>query len=113
MFRLSWIAVAVVVGAALLVPAGGQAASAAKIEEQANAALGVFREEINGADVFLGKAAGYLIFRGLSRSVSVSAPKPERARCVSAAKPWTIIGRRAAPWAFSSALRRSPSSSRS
>lgn len=62
MFRLSWIAVTTLVALALLMPAAAQAASAAKIDEQANEALGVFREEINGADVFLNQAAGYLIF---------------------------------------------------
>ena len=38
------------------------AASAAKIDSEANKALVVFREDVNGADVFLEQAAGYLIF---------------------------------------------------
>ena len=38
------------------------AASAAKIDSEANKALVVFREDVNGADVFLNQAAGYLIF---------------------------------------------------
>ena len=38
------------------------AASAAKIDSEANKALVVFREDVNGAEVFLDQAAGYLIF---------------------------------------------------
>jgi len=38
------------------------AASAAKIDSDANKALVVFREDVNGAEVFLNQAAGYLIF---------------------------------------------------
>lgn len=38
------------------------AASAAKIDSDANKALVVFREDVNGAQVFLDQAAGYLIF---------------------------------------------------
>ncbi len=38
------------------------AASAAKIDREADKALVVFREDVNGADVFLDQAAGYLIF---------------------------------------------------
>lgn len=38
------------------------AASAAKIDTESNKALQVFREDVNGADVFLNQAAGYLIF---------------------------------------------------
>jgi len=37
------------------------AASAAKIDSEANKALVVFREDVNGAEVFLDQAAGYLI----------------------------------------------------
>lgn len=38
------------------------AASAAKIDREANKALVVFKEDVNGAEVFLNQAAGYLIF---------------------------------------------------
>jgi lipid-binding SYLF domain-containing protein len=38
------------------------AASSGEIDENANKALEVFREDVNGADVFLNQAAGYLIF---------------------------------------------------
>ena len=38
------------------------AASAAKIDSEADKALQVFREDVNGAEVFLNQAAGYLIF---------------------------------------------------
>jgi lipid-binding SYLF domain-containing protein len=36
--------------------------SAARIDEEANETLGVFKEEINGADLFLKQASGYLVF---------------------------------------------------
>jgi len=38
------------------------AASAAKIDSEANKALQVFKEDVNGAQVFLDQSAGYLIF---------------------------------------------------
>lgn len=38
------------------------AASASKIDSEANNALQVFKDEVNGAQVFLDQAAGYLIF---------------------------------------------------
>jgi len=47
---------------ALLLTSSVLAASAAKIDSEANKALIVFREDVNGADVFLSQAAGYLIF---------------------------------------------------
>jgi lipid-binding SYLF domain-containing protein len=47
---------------ALLLTSSVIAASAAKIDEDANAALKVFRQEISGADVFINQAAGYLVF---------------------------------------------------
>ncbi len=36
--------------------------SASRIDEEANKALQVFRQEINGADLFLSQASGYLVF---------------------------------------------------
>ncbi len=79
MTRLSWIPLALLACAGLM-PVDGRAASAAKIDEQANEALGVFREEINGADVFLAQAAGYLIFpRVIKVGVGVGAETGEGA----------------------------------
>jgi lipid-binding SYLF domain-containing protein len=36
--------------------------SAGRIDQESNDALRVFRQDINGAEIFLGQAAGYLIF---------------------------------------------------
>jgi lipid-binding SYLF domain-containing protein len=47
---------------ALLLTSSVFAASAAKIDSEANKALVAFREDVNGADVFLTQAAGYLVF---------------------------------------------------
>ena len=47
---------------ALLLTNSVLAASAAEIDREADKALLVFREDVNGADVFLSQAAGYLIF---------------------------------------------------
>jgi len=47
---------------ALLLTSSVLAASAAKIDSESDKALLVFREDVNGADVFLSQAAGYLIF---------------------------------------------------
>lgn len=47
---------------ALLFAASALAASADKIDDDANKALQEFKEDINGADVFLNQAAGYLVF---------------------------------------------------
>ncbi len=48
--------------ATVLFAASALAASAAKIDDDANNALQVFKEDIDGADVFLNQAAGYLVF---------------------------------------------------
>ncbi|MGB5625497.1 MAG: lipid-binding SYLF domain-containing protein [Woeseiaceae bacterium] len=48
--------------ATVLFAASALAASAAKIDDDANNALQVFKEDIDGADVFLDQAAGYLVF---------------------------------------------------
>lgn len=48
--------------ALLFLSASAFAATAAKIDERANEAIETFRKEINGADVFLAQAAGYLVF---------------------------------------------------
>ena len=47
---------------AVLLASTAFAASGASIDKDANKALTVFREDVNGADVFLNQAAGYLIF---------------------------------------------------
>ena len=47
---------------AMLATATALAASAEKIDREADKALDVFKEQVNGADVFLSQAAGYLIF---------------------------------------------------
>ena len=47
---------------AVLLTSSVLAASAEKIDAESNKALQVFREDVNGADVFLNQAAGYLIF---------------------------------------------------
>ena len=47
---------------AMLFASSVLAASADKLNRESNKALQVFKEEINGADVFLNQAAGYLVF---------------------------------------------------
>jgi lipid-binding SYLF domain-containing protein len=47
---------------ALLFASTVLAASAAKIDSEANKALQVFKDDVNGAQVFLDQSAGYLIF---------------------------------------------------
>ncbi len=48
--------------AALLITSSVLAASADKIDRESNKALEVFRDDVNGAEVFLNQAAGYLVF---------------------------------------------------
>ena len=63
---------------ALLVAGSVLAASGAKIDEEANKALEVFRDDIVGADVFLSQAAGYLVFpRVIKVGVGVGAETGE------------------------------------
>ena len=52
----------VVMAFALLATATALAASAEKLDREANKTLDVFREQVKGADVFLDQAAGYLVF---------------------------------------------------
>ena len=47
---------------ALLFAMSALAASAEKINKEADKALTAFKEEVSGADVFLNQAAGYLVF---------------------------------------------------
>lgn len=48
--------------AVLLFSAAVLAASAEKIDRDANEALRVFKEEVSGSEVFLNQSAGYLVF---------------------------------------------------
>ena len=50
------------IAAAVLFSALAMAASAAKIDKEADKAIVAFREDVNGAEVFLQQAAGYLVF---------------------------------------------------
>ena len=52
----------IALAAAMLVSASALAATAEEIDRDADEAIKVFREDINGADVFLNQAAGYLVF---------------------------------------------------
>lgn len=66
--------------AALLVSASAIAASGAKIDQEADEALGVFTEEIEGSQVFLDQAAGYLIFpRVIKVGIGIGAESGEGA----------------------------------
>ena len=53
---------ALITAIALLPASASFAASAAAIDRDADEAIAVFKEEVNGADVFLGQAVGYLVF---------------------------------------------------
>ncbi len=50
------------IATALLAAGVAMAASAEKIDADSNAAIVVFKDDVNGAEVFLNQAAGYLIF---------------------------------------------------
>ena len=54
--------VALALVASLIGSIDAVAASAAKIDENVDKAVVTFRDEVNGGDVFLSKAAGYLVF---------------------------------------------------
>lgn len=54
--------IAMAATAALALPASGWAASAAEIDADVNEAIQTFKQDVNGADVFLNTAAGYLVF---------------------------------------------------
>lgn len=56
------------------------AASAAEIDQNVNETIAVFKKEVNGADVFLNQAAGYLVFpRVIKVGVGVGAETGEGA----------------------------------
>lgn len=66
--------------AAMLSSLSVLAASAAEIDTSVDEALAVFKKEINGADVFLNQAAGYLVFpRVIKVGVGVGAETGEGA----------------------------------
>jgi len=63
---------------AMLFAASALAASADKLNREADKALQVFREDISGADIFLNQAAGYLVFpRVIKGGVGVGAETGE------------------------------------
>lgn len=51
-----------IVALVLVLPAAGFAASAAEIDADVDKAIQTFQDEVDGADVFLNQAAGYLVF---------------------------------------------------
>ena len=51
-----------IIALVLIFPVVGFAASAAEIDENVNEAIADFQQEVNGAEVFLNQAAGYLVF---------------------------------------------------
>ncbi len=51
-----------VIAGALLVSGMAMASSADKIDREVEKTIDVFKEEVNGSEVFLAQAAGYLIF---------------------------------------------------
>ena len=64
--------------ATLLFAATALAASADKLNREADKALQVFNEEISGANVFLSQAAGYLVFpRVLKAGIGIGAETGE------------------------------------
>ena len=68
------------VAAALMWSAGALGASAAEIDRDVDDALQVFMEEINGAEIFLDQAAGYLVFpRVIKVGVGIGAETGEGA----------------------------------
>lgn len=65
---------------AILVPLSVLAASAEDLDQNVNEAIAVFKKEVNGADVFLNQAAGYLVFpRVIKVGVGVGAETGEGA----------------------------------
>lgn len=62
MNKYNWTVRLIALVAAMLVSTSVLAASAEEIDRDADEAIQAFREEINGAEVFLNQAAGYLVF---------------------------------------------------
>ena len=70
----------VLVAFAMVVTSSAVAASAEKIDREANKALEVFKEQIDGSEVFLNQAAGYLVFpRVIKVGIGVGAETGEGA----------------------------------
>ena len=68
------------IAVALMWSAGALAASAEEIDRDVDDALEVFMEEINGAEIFLDQAAGYLVFpRVIKVGVGIGAETGEGA----------------------------------
>jgi lipid-binding SYLF domain-containing protein len=66
--------------AAVLLTSTVFAASAEKIDSESDKALQVFRDDVNGAEVFLDQAAGYLIFpRVIKAGIGIGAETGEGA----------------------------------
>jgi lipid-binding SYLF domain-containing protein len=64
--------------AALIFAGAALAASADKLNREADKTLQVFSEEVSGADVFLGQAAGYLVFpRVIKAGIGIGAETGE------------------------------------
>jgi lipid-binding SYLF domain-containing protein len=69
-----------VIAAAIVVGSAALAASAEKIDREANEALVVFKEQVDGSEVFLNQAAGYLVFpRVIKVGIGVGAETGEGA----------------------------------
>ncbi len=62
MKKVPGIIAAAALAAAMLVPVQGAAATAAELDARVNEAIDNFKREVDGADVFLNQAAGYLVF---------------------------------------------------
>lgn len=68
------------VASAVLFSGAAFAWSAGKIDREVNETIKVFKEEVNGADVFLNQAAGYLVFpRVIKVGIGVGAETGEGA----------------------------------
>jgi len=68
------------VAVALFLPMTGFAASAEEIDARVDEAIASFQAEVNGADVFLNQAAGYLVFpRVIKVGIGVGAETGEGA----------------------------------
>ena len=71
---------AIGVASALAFSGVAMAWSASKIDREVNETIGVFKEEVNGAEVFLDQAAGYLVFpRVIKIGIGVGAETGEGA----------------------------------
>jgi lipid-binding SYLF domain-containing protein len=75
---------ALITALAMLPATSANAATAAEIDENVNEAIATFKEEVNGADVFLSQAAGYLVFpRVIKVGIGIGAETGEGALIVN------------------------------